>query len=974
MPRAQFAIRHRSGPAAPATPTAAQQPAQPPPSPAPPPPDESVDPVERCYADLLHEYEAAIAACPIPAPVRQRHKWMTVKVWNAVTAKGEAYRRMQQASKGADRDKATLAYKKARNVCSRETKLRQNEWYDEKAARIQTAAERRDFREVYEETRALFKPVKPSMPVAEARHASCVTHFANLFAPPTEQQQQAQRNLPALARPPPVAPRTRLTGELRAVLHVAIDGQVHNAGAVDNSCVAGFGVHFPEREAADLAGRVWGPQYPVARGQICALLMALRATSASPEQRAATAGAAAFAATDRTDRDPAEHEEAHLDVPRQNYLPPPVAPDFTRRLEDARVAVAAAARLAGARTPPDLHLLGISAVTRSNLEKLDKHIEANFADVDNADLWREIARSVIEEERIVTYEPQRTAAHQGAARATAVARQLAGRGIMGSDAAPPPIAISDTPVKHIAMRDDVPTDDEIRSAIAQLHDTAPGLDKIRARDLKSYESVTSAVIKLVKECWAAGTVPRAFVKAVIAVLPKKPGAREWTDHRGITLLSVPGKVLARIILDRARGVDVLQEQHGFRRANGTAAATLVTKRVVEEAKRTGLPLVVTFLDLTKAYDSIPRDLLWETMHLYGFGKNAIGLIKALYDDEVVVKLGGKLSTSSFKTFRGVRQGCLLSPFLFNLVMDRVLRTALPHVRGVPFKHHETGEVRAIKGRGYADDIATFSRHMVDAQHDLNAMVDACGAAGLQLNAKKTEYLRLTDRRNLEAAQRQPPTVLPRSIKTVPRRYTNAGARWYKVDDLKDDHDCPFRGCPARGAQALKGDVCLRKHFDHTHTLSVSVCTADPVDAEEVAVTTVTRPNGEVAYGCPHCEKTYSTRVVAAAHYRDMVKNGKAESLGIFLQGGNKQRLASAPTVGGTAKATLRDLDLDFDKDNDDNAALLLGSHTVKRVQQFQYLGRIITDNNSDDKAVAARLKSLRALSTLWTSGFFARRG
>ena len=121
-----------------------------------------------------------------------------------------------------------------------------------------------------------------------------------------------------------------------------------------------------------------------------------------------------------------------------------------------------------------------------------------------------------------------------------------------------------------------------------------------------------------------------------------------TDHRGIALLSTVGKVLMRILHNRACGRALLPEQHAFRRANGCQNATFIVKSAVQDLRRRGQPAVLTFFDLAKAFDSIPRDLIWESMRCYGFGPTSVELVQQLYaNDEMYVKLGGNISSSFF---------------------------------------------------------------------------------------------------------------------------------------------------------------------------------------------------------------------------------------------------------------------------------------------------------------------------------------
>jgi hypothetical protein len=223
-----------------------------------------------------------------------------------------------------------------------------------------------------------------------------------------------------------------------------------------------------------------------------------------------------------------------------------------------------------------------------------------------------------------------------------------------------------TPIPWYGIDDGDPTDDEVLDALDELHDTAPGIDGLRAKELQEGDELRKRVVDLVRCCWAHGEVPRDFKQALLVTLPKKGNAVTWDDHRGITLLSVAGKVLARLLLRRARGAPLSAWQHGFRRANSCNEAALTLKLAMQEARRIGLPAAFTFVDLTKAYDSVPRELLWETAELRGFGPRAMRIMKALYEDEVFVKLGKERTKEPFSTAIGVRQGCLLSPVVVQL--------------------------------------------------------------------------------------------------------------------------------------------------------------------------------------------------------------------------------------------------------------------------------------------------------------------
>ncbi|CAH8631509.1 unnamed protein product [Schistosoma intercalatum] len=84
--------------------------------------------------------------------------------------------------------------------------------------------------------------------------------------------------------------------------------------------------------------------------------------------------------------------------------------------------------------------------------------------------------------------------------------------------------------------------------------------------------------------------------------------------------------------------------------------------------------MVVFLDLKAAFDSADREVLWQCVSLKGVAQKCINLVKALYSNTTSLVRGyGELS-SDFSTSSGVRQGCPLSPFLFNFIIDLLMET------------------------------------------------------------------------------------------------------------------------------------------------------------------------------------------------------------------------------------------------------------------------------------------------------------
>ena len=143
------------------------------------------------------------------------------------------------------------------------------------------------------------------------------------------------------------------------------------------------------------------------------------------------------------------------------------------------------------------------------------------------------------------------------------------------------------------------------------------------------------------------------------------------------LLSVPGKVLNRVLLERMKAaVDpkLRDQQAGFRRNRSCADQIASPRIIVEQSLKWNSPLYINFIDFEKAFDSVDREMLWKLLRHYGVPEKIISLIQCTYQDmSCRIAHAGQVS-DSLEVKTGVRQGCLLSLFLFLLVIDWIMKT------------------------------------------------------------------------------------------------------------------------------------------------------------------------------------------------------------------------------------------------------------------------------------------------------------
>ena len=316
------------------------------------------------------------------------------------------------------------------------------------------------------------------------------------------------------------------------------------------------------------------------------------------------------------------------------------------------------------------------------------------------------------------------------------------------------------------------TREEVEKAMKKLKNgKAAGNDNISAELLKNGgEAMVDWVTELVQEVWRTRKVPQEWKDATLVPLFKKKDRKICDNYRGISLLSVPGKVLALILLDRLQAIiepQLMEAQCGFRKGRGTVDQLWVVRQVVERATEYRTPLYLCFVDLTKAYDSVNRQAMTAVLKEYGVPQQLVEIIGDLHTGtHCQVRTAGGTS-EEFEVNTGVRQGCVLSPLLFNCVMDKILKEATEnlggglHIQyttegGVFLSYRDkTPAAACIQDVLYADDLAMVAETREEMQHMVNVLDRTCTRWGMSISGGKTKLLAVREQQPGE----QPPITL-----------------------------------------------------------------------------------------------------------------------------------------------------------------------------------------------------------------------
>jgi hypothetical protein len=301
-----------------------------------------------------------------------------------------------------------------------------------------------------------------------------------------------------------------------------------------------------------------------------------------------------------------------------------------------------------------------------------------------------------------------------------------------------------------------PTVAEVCKCIKALRNAAtPGEDGIDAVLLKANPVMVSWLHRVVTVVWRSGHAPVAWKRALVIPLHKKGEHCVPGNYRGISLLSIPGKVYATILLHRVSATvepQLHEAQCGFRPGRGTVDAMFVLRTVAAKCGEFQCCLAQAFIDLAKAYDTINRWALWKVLALYGVHPKLIALLQDLHvGTQAAVRMDGQVGPT-FEVSEGVRQGCVIAPLLFNVFMDFVVKQALarmPPGCGVQMCVRQGGGVPEASGGTsferivmllYADDMVLLSHDPHELVVMLHVMDDVALEYGMCINASKTEVM------------------------------------------------------------------------------------------------------------------------------------------------------------------------------------------------------------------------------------------
>lgn len=253
---------------------------------------------------------------------------------------------------------------------------------------------------------------------------------------------------------------------------------------------------------------------------------------------------------------------------------------------------------------------------------------------------------------------------------------------------------------------------------------AAGTDGIIGELLKyGGKAAVTTLHKIYNKVLEEGEVPLDWKKSRVTLIHKGGGKDrlDIANYRPIAVINIFAKIFGMVINEKLKAWTeshkiLGEEQSGFRKGRGGLENVLTLKEIIARNKQLKKELYLVFIDIEKAYDTVNRQILIKLLRHIGVDEKIVEVIENLYNDNKVQFTLGDITTDWLQNNIGVRQGCVMSPILFNLYLEELLVRIRKSKKGVKVGGGTLGCL------AYADDIVLMAEskgEMEDLLHITN---------------------------------------------------------------------------------------------------------------------------------------------------------------------------------------------------------------------------------------------------------------
>lgn len=330
-----------------------------------------------------------------------------------------------------------------------------------------------------------------------------------------------------------------------------------------------------------------------------------------------------------------------------------------------------------------------------------------------------------------------------------------------------------------------PTLDEVQNVVRKGRTkSAPGPNGIPYLLYKKCPKVLQWLHELIRSAWKNQRIPQQWMTADGVYIPKEQNSTEINQFRPISLLNVEGKIFFSVMASRLSNyllqngfLDTSIQKGGVAGIPGCLEHASMIWEVIQKAKSQKKDLDVVWLDLANAYGSVPHQMIQQALRMYHVPENICQMLEKYF--------GGfrmRFSTTNFTTDWvnldvGIAMGCTISPILFVLAMEVILKAASRNAETV-----DLGQEFSIPPlKAFMDDTTVLASDEEETHailHNLDYLINWCR---MSFKPKKSRSLSL---RKGKVVENKTFRIGGQDIPTVSQEPVKSLGRWYDAT-LKD---------------------------------------------------------------------------------------------------------------------------------------------------------------------------------------------
>ena len=242
-----------------------------------------------------------------------------------------------------------------------------------------------------------------------------------------------------------------------------------------------------------------------------------------------------------------------------------------------------------------------------------------------------------------------------------------------------------------------------------------------------------------QQIWKTEQWPQVWKRSVFIPIPKKGNPKECSNYRTIALISHASKVMLKILQARLQQYvnrELLDVQAGFGKGRGTRDQIASIHWIIEKAREFQKNIYFCFINYAKDFDCVDHNKLWKILKEMGISDHLTCLLRNLYAGQEATVQSGQGTADLFKIGKGVHQGWILSPCLFNIYTEYIMRNA-----GLDEAQAEIKiAARNINHLRYADDTTLMAESEEELERLLMKVKEKTEKVDLKLNIQKTKIM------------------------------------------------------------------------------------------------------------------------------------------------------------------------------------------------------------------------------------------